>query len=189
MKTENKILKHLLDIRGEKTIRDISKEIKSDYKITNVAIKRLEDKKIIAVKEIGHSKIVTLNNVPSKELFFAEYERQEEILKNKDILILLKTIRNNLKTKMFSLLLFGSFAKKTQNKTSDIDIALICENKEIEKDAEFIIKTLPLKIHLIFLTEDEFKKSIDTKKFNVAHEIMKNNIILYGIENYYGLIN
>ena len=38
-------------------------------------------------------------------------------------------------------------------------------------------------------TSKEFISMIEKTQSNVGHEIVKNNIILYGIENYYSLIS
>ncbi len=37
-------------------------------------------------------------------------------------------------------------------------------------------------------SESQFLDMIKAKDFNVGKEAMKNNVILYGIENYYELI-
>ena len=39
------------------------------------------------------------------------------------------------------------------------------------------------------VSTDEFESMLKTKENNVGKEIVKNNIILYGVENYYNLIS
>lgn len=47
---------------------------------------------------------------------------------------------------------------------------------------------LPEKIDIQEFTTNEFTSMIEKKQNNLGHEIIKNNIILYGIESYYNLI-
>ena len=93
-----------------------------------------------------------------------------------------------MKNPFFVFLVFGSYAKKNQKKGSDIDICLITDDKKINSKIHQIIGLIPLDIHLLDFTVDDFIKMLKTKEDNVGKEIMKNNIILYGIENFYELI-
>ena len=63
MKTEKKIIKLFIEKKKTYTIREISKEIMSDYKIVNIAANRLIDKRIIIAKNIGKSRLCELNNL------------------------------------------------------------------------------------------------------------------------------
>ena len=94
-----------------------------------------------------------------------------------------------IKSSLFIFLIFGSYAKNKQTKSSDIDIILISNEKDFEENLSNILSLLPLKIHALVFREEEFIRMKDSKKSNVVQEAMENNIILYGIENYYRLKN
>ena len=47
---------------------------------------------------------------------------------------------------------------------------------------------LSLKLEIQDFSSDEFVSMLEKKQENLAHEIIKKNIILFGIENYYNLI-
>ncbi|MBN2368394.1 nucleotidyltransferase domain-containing protein [Candidatus Woesearchaeota archaeon] len=190
MITENKIIRMFLEEKGSFTIREISKKIKADYRITYIAAKRLISKNIITAKEVGKSSLCSLNIAYfGREIYDVEAERKEEILKNKDLLQMYKELMKKLETSFFILLIFGSYAKKTQTKHSDIDLIIISNKKEMERLIHNILSLLPLKTHALVFTEDEFTRMLDSKQPNVIKEAVQNNIILYGIESFYRLKN
>ncbi len=186
MKTEIKIIKTLLENR-ETTyiIRELAKKTGSDYRIIHTAVNRLSEKKLIEKKTVGRAQEIKLTNRFSKEVFEAEYERREELLKNNNF----KVLKNRLDTIPFPFitLVFGSHVKGETTKKSDIDLMIICE-KNRQEEIENIISLLPLDIHLVTLTYAEFLEMTNSKEFTVVSEVMKSNIILVGIENYYRLI-
>jgi predicted nucleotidyltransferase len=189
MQTEIKILKSMIENKKEMTIREISLFLKLDYKIVHTACKRLSDKKIISMKTIGKSKQLSLINKLSREIFEAEFERREEILRNKNLKVLLEDLQKSLSSVNYFLLLFGSHAKRRANDKSDIDLMFITSSRETEKEAERAVSLLPLKIHYIIFTEEQFNKMKDAREINVVKEAIKNNVILYGIEPYYSILS
>lgn len=124
-------------------------------------------------------------------IFEAEYSRRKELLKDKNLAVMLNEFKNVLKSKCYILLIFGSYAKKTQTKNSDIDLMFIVpDGKEelFEKDINRAAKSLPLPIHPLVFSEKQFLEMVTSKQSNVGQEALKNNIILYGIEAYYEMV-
>ncbi len=190
MKTERKIVRHLIENKNAKTIREISQQVKADYKITHTAVQRLIQKKILLVQTVGKSSLCSLDEkYYGIEIYEAEDERREEMLQNKNINQLYKEIMSKVKTSSFILLLFGSYAKRKQTKSSDIDLLFISNESDFEAKISDIISLLPLKTHALVFTEEEFIRMKDSKKSNVIQEAVGSNIILYGIEAYYRLKN
>jgi len=190
MKTEAKIIRLFIEEKGSKTIREISKRMKSDYRITHTAVQRLLDKNIIVSKTVGKSVLCEMNNsYYSHELYEAESNRKEDFLKNRDLKQLYRDVMAKIKSSFFIFLVFGSYAKKQQTKSSDLDIIFISNDKDFEEKTSNILLLLPIKTHVLVFTEEEFIRMKDSKKSNVVKEAIENNIILYGIENYYWLKN
>jgi len=190
MKTEDKIIRLFLKWKNPKTIREISKQIKSDYRITYIATQRLLDKRILYSKIVGKSILCELN--PSYydiETYAAENKRKKDLLKNKNLKQIYKEIMSKLKSSFFVFLMFGSYAKGKPTKSSDIDILFISNEKGFEEKISTILSLLPIKTHALIFTEEEFIRMKDSKKSNVVKEAIENNIILYGIENYYRIKN
>src|SRR3989344_4628118 len=133
METELKIIKYFIENKKPKTIREIAKQIKADYKITHTATQRLIQKNILQAQAIGKSSLCSLNEKYfGIEIYKAEDERKEEIFKNKNINQLYKEIMSKVKTGSFILLLFGSYAKRKQTKSSDIDLLLVSNESGFE---------------------------------------------------------
>jgi predicted nucleotidyltransferase len=180
------ILKLLISNKEETfSIRKISKIRKINYKSAYLSLKSLEEKGLVTLKRIGNTISCTFNDRFNDLVFKAEYQRREEMLKNKNFLILYNQLKKI--NKQFILLLFGSQVKKTVNKHSDIDLLLI-SSEEVAKIIHTETKLLPLDFHLTTISYEEFASMLKNKEFTVVSEAIKKNIILYGIEDYYRIV-
>ena len=185
MNSEIKILKLLLDNKEEKfSIKKIAESLKINYRIAYERVLLLEKEGLIKITKAGGSKMCEFTNKFSTKVFEAECGRKKGLFKNKNFLIL----HNRLSELKFPFiaLLFGSRAKRTANKHSDIDILAIGGD---EKEINFTLSLLPDKIHLTNVTYEEFIHMAKSKEFTVVSEAIKNNIILIGIEEYYRLLS
>ena len=190
METENKIINLFIEENIPKTIREISKKIKSDYKITHTATQRLLGKNILISKKIGQSSLCELNNsFYSSDIYAVENKRKEDLLKNKNLKQLYQEVITKIESVFFIFTIFGSYASRKQTKSSDIDILFVSNEQGFEEKVSNILSLLPIKTHPFVFTEDEFIRMKDSKKSNIIKEMIKNNIILYGVENYYRLKN
>ena len=178
------ILKLLISSKEEAfSIRKISQLRGINYKSAYIALKFLAKEKIVDLKKMGNTIICTFNNNFNDLVFRAEFLRREDLFKNKDFLI----IHNRLSELKFPFiaLLFGSYAKGTAKKHSDIDILTIGGNEE---ELEKVTSLLPDKIHLTSVSYESFIRMVKSKDMSVVSEALKKNIPLIGIEEYYRLI-
>jgi predicted nucleotidyltransferase len=186
------IIRFLIEHKNEElNILTISKELRMDYKTAYSIVKRLEKESLVKLESFGQSNRVTLISSMHPLIFEAEYTRRKELLKDKNLAVMLNDFKNALKSKCYALLLFGSYAKKTQTKKSDIDLMFIVPNGSeelFEKDIGRTARLLPLQIHYLVFSEKQFLEMINAQEPNVGKEALKNNIILYGIETYYEMI-
>jgi len=190
METEGKIVRLFIEEKNPKTIREISKKIKSDYRITHTATQRLLEKNILLSKIVGKSILCELNTLYyGIEIYEAENKRKENLLENKNLKQLYKEIMTKARSVFFVFLVFGSHIKGKPTKSSDIDIMFISNDRDFEEKIMDVTSLLPIKLHVLVFTEEEFIRMKDSKKSNVIKEAIENNIILYGIENYYRLKN
>jgi len=190
MKTMNKVIKAFIEENKPMTIREISKKIKADYRITHTAVQRLINQNILISQTVGKSSFCKLNkSYYGFEIYEAENERKEQLLKNKNIKQLYKEIMSKVKTSFFVFLLFGSYTKGKQTKSSDIDLMFISNENDFEDEMSNILSLLPIKTHAFVFTEEEFIRMKDAKKSNVVQESIENYIILYGVEAYYRVKN
>ena len=180
-----KILVYLLNNKEQKfTINKIAKALEINYRTAYDETKKLQKENLIRIEKTGNSNLCSLTDKFNEKMFAAEYERKQILFKkNKDFIIICDRFAEL--QDIFILLLFGSYAKETANKHSDIDLLAIGGNeKQLRETADLI----PRNIHLTPLSVRSFITMIRSKEFNVGNEAEKNNIILIGIEDYYKLV-
>jgi predicted nucleotidyltransferase len=187
--TKDKILKLLLSNKDKEfTIRAISKEVLIDYKSVYIAINRLIKSNVVIAKKAGQTILCSINQRGfNADVFRAEIIRREELLENKDLYVLYSYFKD-VKEPFFILLLFGSYASGRIRKGSDIDLMLISDNDSLRKRVKNIVSLIPLKIHFLDFSTKEFLSMLKTTEFNVGKEVLNNNIVLFGIEDYYRLL-
>ena len=192
MNKDAAIIRYLIERKNEElNIRTISKAVRMDYKNVHSIIKRLEKKSLVTLKQFGQSRRVTLVSQMHPLIFEAEYNRRKELLLNKNLAVMLNELKKAAPSPCYVLLIFGSYAKKKQTKSSDIDLMFIVPNgteELFEKNINQTARSLPLPIQYLVFSEKQFLEMINAKQSNVGQEAVKNNIILYGIETYYEMI-
>ncbi|MFH1916050.1 MAG: nucleotidyltransferase domain-containing protein [Nanoarchaeota archaeon] len=169
------ILKLLIETREPLSIRQIAIQRKINYKSAYLAIQKLEKENVITAKKIGNTTACVFQPIVHPLIFTAEWERKETFLKNHPALKdRLQGMTNTI------VLLFGSYAKHTQDKHSDIDLLVITDSEQNRK-----LSGLSSKIHINTITFEEFTSMAKTREYSLVSEAMKHNIILTGIEEYY----
>ncbi len=185
------VIRLLLENREkELSINQIAKLLKKDYKNAHNIVTRLSKASSVRLQPFGKSHRVTLIDKAHPLLFEAECLRRDELLKNKDIAVMDDSFKG-LHSRLYILLVFGSYAKKTQTRHSDIDLLFIVPDtaeEKMEKEIQTIAGTLPLEMHINIFKETDFTAMKNSKEVTVGSEAIKNNIILHGIEPYYEMI-
>ena len=186
MSIKHKILKFLIENKERAfSIYELARVMKIDYKLLYINIKKLEESKSIEVEDLKSQKRCSFKACFNEDVFIVENQRRNDLLKKKEF----KAIYDKLKVinKQFILLVFGSYAKGTAAKNSDIDFLLISD-KENAKNIEEKLEVLPLKIHMTTINYESFIEMLKSKEPSVVSEALKKNILLFGIEDYYRLI-
>jgi predicted nucleotidyltransferase len=188
LRPKERLLIHLIEHRKPISIREASNSISLDYKNTYLLVKQLQNK-LISQQKIGNTNLIKINLSPNKDLTFIEEKRTHNfLLKNPKISLIKKTI-DEINYPFLIVLVFGSSVKKTNVQTSDIDLCVISDNKEISSELIKKISLFSIKLDIQEFSTKEFISMIEKKENNLGNEILKENIILYGIENYYNLIS
>jgi len=162
---------YLGDYQRQLYLREVNRLTNIPLKTTQSLLISLEKSRIIKSSIIGKNKYfkLNLNNIQTK-LYLIQSEVHNTFLfldNYPHFNIFLKEIKsNNL------LLVFGSFAKFTANKTSDLDLLIIHKKKE-----EIPTYLLPYQHHQIKLSEVSFIKSLE-KQDTLIKEIEEKHIIL-----------
>lgn len=186
MNIKQKILRFLIENKERAfSINEVSKALRIDYKLVYMNTKKLQEEKTIKVEDLGNTKRCSFANAFNEDVFIVETGRRKELLKNKDFLIVYNRLSKI--NRQFILILFGSYAKGTAAKHSDIDLLLI-SNKEDAKIIENELDLIPLKIHLTTITYEDFSEMLKSKEQTVVTEALKKNMILFGLESYYKIL-
>ncbi len=196
-KTDMVVCEFLLTRPQEKfSIREISRQIKTDYKLIHNSVQRLTARKIITKQKYGKTELCELNLMEAaNDLILVEQWRTQHFLgKNMGIKILMQNIREKVTIPYYTLVIFGSYAKGTAHQRSDLDLLVIIPTSEMifgmERIIQSIISINPIKIHLMIITAADFKEMAESKEvLNVGKEVIKSHIIVYGTEAYYAMIS
>src|SRR3989338_2302074 len=189
MNNNLKALKLFLDHKDKTfTINKAAEALKINYRIVYEEIIKLEREGLIKITKHGNSNVCGFNYRYHSKIVEIEEIRKQELFKNKDIQLIHKRIRE-VKSPFYCLVLFGSYANKINQKGSDIDLCLIADDEKVKKEAQSILSITPINVHLQDFSSEHFLLMLKSKEFNVGNEIVKNNIILYGIEAFYEMVN
>lgn len=172
-------------------IREISRKTKIDYKLTHSVVQKLVQKNILIKKRQANVDLCSLNlHHDFTELYYVEMMRKRNFLdQNKELKPFFNSVQEKIKTTFYSLVVFGSFAKGTETKTSDLDLLVIASSRSTGEEIVRIISSeallLKRKVQPIVLDEKEFVQSLASKELNVVVEAFKNHIIIMGAEGFY----
>ncbi len=186
MDNQQKIINFLgKNLTSARTMNELSKLIKIPYATFHRTAQEMDD--LLIIKSVGKAKTLQLNlenPVMRSHLTISSDEEKKQYLKNQPII---KKIASELNTKEI-VVLFGSYAKKTQHDNSDIDILVI--NNEGKKTISFSKYELlyKQKINPIFITKKEFKSMLTSEEENVGKQALKYHIILNNPEQFWGCV-
>ena len=186
MRLQLKII-DLLSKKPTLTINQIAKELKESYSFVNRIINRMITEELIKKQKIGHSLLCRLNvkNDKTKALMsLNEVNKKQEFLsKNKELKLITDEL---LKVKADSIAIFGSYAKNTQTRESDIDLFIVTEKKlDITKLSRNIHAKYGKEISPVILTKNQLEKQKDKP---IIKEIIKYHVVLTGFENFINLM-
>ncbi len=185
------------------TILEISKLLKIGYRPAYNHVAGLEQIKAITVKKVGSAKQCFLNLENAQLLHFlqeVDLARKEEVCRSnqklKTILDeIVPKITNQITSSLHSIILFGSHAKGTAAKSSDIDLLFIVSDIKdrsvrdmIERECAGYQYSYNVKISPLIADIGEFKKMLNSKELNVGKEVKEQGIAVYGSEQFWRLI-
>ena len=164
----------LLLLRGPAHIRGIAASLQQPPSTVLRRINALVKQNVIDFNRQGRNKVFSIRkNISAKNhVHLSEHYKLAKILityPQLGVLIedILKTSKNRI------ILLFGSYAKSIAKPDSDIDIYIDTENKKTKEHIEAINSRINVKIG-----------TFDPDN-GLIKEIIKNHVILRGVEDYY----
>lgn len=179
---------NLLAKGGKHTINEIAKKLQEYYSFVHRVVNKLVKDGVLRKEAVGRAYLCSLqwsNEKVIPLLQLAEIEKRSEFYnKNKEIKLLLEDFiaAATAKDAIFSIILFGSYAKGTPTKESDIDILLLAKGKiEITKITKEIYAKYGREINAIIMTPKEFEQQKDKA---LIKEIREHHYVLYGVDDF-----
>ncbi|MEK6819235.1 MAG: nucleotidyltransferase domain-containing protein [Nanoarchaeota archaeon] len=164
----------LVLLKNNVHLREIARSLNESHSTVLRKISELQKENILDYKKEGKNKIFFIkNNLKSRNyVYSAEINKLNKILKkHPELAIIFEDIKKNFRKGM--IILFGSYAKGIPKSDSDIDIYLETNNNNIKNNIKEINSKLNVKIG-----------KFDTGSLLIK-EIIKNHIIIRGLENFY----
>lgn len=165
-------------------VRELAKLIKKSHVTLLPHLRALEKDKILTSKKAGKNKVYSLNfdNILTKDyMILAEKFASITFLEKSFMIkkIHAETISLNIQN---AFVLFGSYAKGSETKESDIDLFFLGEIKEdIINKIKVIGKIYNKTINVKKSSFESFEKGLRTKD-TLVKEIIKDHIILQNSE-------
>ena len=161
-------------LKSENHIRGLAKSLNTNQTTIARKVQELYKDNIIDFKHEGKNKVVFLKKTLEAKQYacFAEtYKLLEFLKKYPQLRNIIEQIKKN--EKIHLAILFGSYAKDTAAKNSDVDIYIDTKDNKLKDEVELINSKISVKIG------DYNKNSLLIK------EIEKNHVIIKGAEVYY----
>ena len=189
MKLELKIVDLLARNTERKfTINEIAKFLEEYYSFVHRIVNKLIKDSVVTKEKAGKSYLCSINLYNEKTIILvnlSKIEKKNDLYNsNKELKIILEDFVKSAESLItpISIVLFGSYAKGTATKESDIDILLISKTKAgIDKITKEIYAKYGKEINPVIMTSEDFKRQKDRA---IIKEVIKNHYVLYGSEKF-----
>lgn len=164
----------LLLIRDENHLRGTAKQLNESHSTVLRRLNKLAKENVVDYKREGKNKVFFIRkNLQARNYVFnAERYKMIKLLKTyPEMGIIIDDLLKKCNEKL--LVLFGSYAKFTASRGSDIDVYVETRSRKVKEELESINSKIKLKIG-----------SFDVES-NLIKEIIKNHIVLKGVEEFY----
>lgn len=182
------------------TINEISKMLSKPYGTTYNYVQSMINSKILKSNIKGKSTLCSLNmesqkaaellsvlSISDKEAF----AKKQSVLSNAlDELVI--RVKEKSDHNIFTLVLFGSTAKGTTRKTSDIDLFFLSPSKEkydemIENECNVLRMSYGREINPIIAEPKMYINMLREKEENVGKQVLRDKIIFFGANKFWEL--
>lgn len=155
-------------------LRGLAKTLQTNQTTMARKLKELERNNVVDFRQEGKNKAFFLkNSIEAREhLYMAEHYKLLHLLqKHPALKQVIQGIKAHPKARL--AILFGSYAKGTSSRESDIDIYLETTSRALKKELELLDSRLSIKIGKY------------ARESHLIREIEKDHVIIKGVELYY----
>jgi predicted nucleotidyltransferase len=174
------------NLNNEISIRQLSKKSNVPNTTTHRLIKKNKD--LFNTNRKGNIIFIRLNLIDSitkNYLILSERKETNNFLQKQPKF---KILKKEFPIGDYSIILFGSRAEKSNRKKSDVDICIINKNGKNNINFSQFEHLYNIEINPITLKKKEFNSMVKEDEHNLADEIIKKHIILYGEEYFWNII-
>lgn len=164
-------------LKADNHVRGIAKKLNESHSTISRKLDNLKKENVIDSRKEGRNKIFFLkkNLVSKSYILQAELHKLTKLLRhNPELGIILEDVLKKTDEKL--IILFGSYAKGLAKKDSDIDIYIETQSRSVKKVIEEVHSKINVKIGTFDIPSPLIK------------EIIKNHVILRGIEVFYEML-
>lgn len=161
-------------LRGESHLRGIAKGLNVSHSTIQRRLSILVKENVLDYKREGKNKVFFIRkNLQAKNYVYnaERYKLLRLLKKYPELSVIVEDILKKCEERL--VVLFGSYAKFTAKKDSDIDVYVETRNRKVKEEIESIHSRIKVKI-------GEFNTNSQLIK-----EIIKNHVILRGVEEFY----
>jgi len=173
-------------------IRELSRKLKLSIPAVKNHVDKLLKEGLITKKYEGRNLKLYINR---KNRNLTSYLYQIESIRLKSLPKVIGDavfdIISLLENKPIIVIIFGSYAKGTFTKTSDLDVIFVFNklNDELEKKAKLVSSRHGISIEPVYLSWNNFRKKFFDEKDAFMKELKENKIIVIGVEYWRELEN
>lgn len=189
------------DLLSQFTIHELAKKIDTSYSYVHRQISLLEKEGLLTINRqsnrrycrpnYGHPEIKTLFVQVSNQItedFLRKGQKNSLIIEH-----LLSVLPKKTDYNLLSIVLFGSLAKRTGSKKSDMDLFVLVPSKKkydesIEMECVALSRSFGVDINPIVCEPNNLLTMLRERDINVGKELLKNKIILFGAEKFWELV-
>ena len=173
------------DLTRKWSINELAKSLNLHYRPVYAAVQELIKKEFI-IKDRNN----LIGPCYKNNLLLELGEKQRHLRLRKELKLIKSKLEKNIKHSFYSVVLFGSSVYK---KGKDIDLLFIISNPEklsmFESNVRKALGSYENLVDLNIITEKSAYEMLNNpNQINVMNEIMKNHLVLIGIENFYRII-
>lgn len=172
-----------------KEVKRLSRNKSDSY--VHTTLKGFVKSGILQEQRIGNNIIYFINNTVSSLNtfgFIAEYKAGMAKLPHKN----LQKLIGRIKTAFYVFIVTGSYAKNRQKEGSDLDVIVVCDNKQepnailsqIRLESELMVP----EVHPYVFTQDQMYQMLAAKEENYGKEAARNNLIITGGKEYFSIL-
>jgi predicted nucleotidyltransferase len=180
------------NILAEYSVSEIREKLSLQYRQnTYTYIKQLVEEGIVVIHERPNMNTYSLNLKNPLAITTINYFFMQSYLvfPRKDII---EIILDRTKNFCCCILIFGSYAKGTNQKKSDLDLCFLIQNKTVEQDIIPIMREIQMdelvELDVHYITFSDFMKMLSVKSENLGKQIFRGQLILQNPNIYYNLV-